>query len=54
MKFHNVVCVKLLRESLSLALLLILTGCDPATWIVGSTAVVGTKIKKVLLEACLI
>lgn len=43
MKFHNVVCVKLLRESLSLALLLILTGCDPATWIVGSTAVVGTN-----------
>ncbi len=43
MKFCSVVHVNLSINSLSFALLLFLTACDPATWIVGGTAVVGTN-----------
>ena len=43
MKFRDVVFVNFLVNSLSFILLSFLTGCDPATWIVGGTAVVGTN-----------
>ena len=43
MKFWDVVKINSLINSALLALLFFLTGCDPATWIVGSTAVVGTN-----------